>query len=230
MQPYFFPYIGYFQLINAVDRFILLDTVQFIRHGWIERNRILKQNEGWLYIKVPLRKHGRDTLIKDIYIREENWQQKIIAQLSIYKKKAPYYCQTIELILEIFEEIKTTFIVEFNLFALEKICSYIGVTTPISVFSEMNLDIENVCASDEWALNISKAMKANTYINPIGGLNIFDKSKFECNGIKLKFIDSLDFAYNQKRSNFETGLSIIDVMMFNSPEAIREMLDNYELE
>lgn len=89
MQPYFFPYLGYFSLIKHTDRFILFDTVQFIRHGWIERNRILKPNEGWQYIQVPLIKDkGRDTVIKDVKIRNtENWQQKIIAQLQHYKKK-----------------------------------------------------------------------------------------------------------------------------------------------
>ena len=91
MQPYFFPYIGYISLIKNVDKFILLDDVQFIRHGWIERNRILKPTGGWQYISVPLEKHGQKIAIKDIKINNsQQWKSKIISQLTYYKK-APYY-------------------------------------------------------------------------------------------------------------------------------------------
>ena len=88
MQPYFFPYLGYFSLIKATNNWIVIDSVQFIRHGWIERNRIFNPQSDWQYIKVPLVKHSRNTLIKNIKIRkEENWKQKIFAQLMCYKKK-----------------------------------------------------------------------------------------------------------------------------------------------
>lgn len=90
MQPYFLPYLGYISLIKHTDQFILFDTVQFIRHGWIERNRILKPDEGWQYIQVPLQKHSRDTLIKDIIIKNDvTWSEKILAQVKHYKKKSP---------------------------------------------------------------------------------------------------------------------------------------------
>ena len=103
MQPYFFPYSGYFSLIKATETFILLDEVQFIRHGWIERNRILKPNEGWQYIHCPIEKHSRETRIRDIEIRnQENWKNKILAQLIHYKKKAPYYNEVISLLETIF--------------------------------------------------------------------------------------------------------------------------------
>ena len=102
MQPYFMPYIGYYSLIKHTDEFILFDPVQFIRHGWIERNRILKQGGGWQYIQVPLIKdNGRDTLIKDVRINNsEPWKQKMLAQLQHYKKKAPYYFKVIKMLNE----------------------------------------------------------------------------------------------------------------------------------
>ncbi len=229
MQPYFFPYIGYFQLINAVDKFVLLDTVQFIRHGWIERNRILKQNGGWLYVKVPLKKHSRNTLIKDIEIRNtEKWKEKALAQLQPYKKIAPNYFATTKLIKNIFsEEFKT--ISQFNYKALKTICVYLDIPTPISIFSEMNLQIDTVCNADEWALNIAKALKINEYINPIGGQGIFDDEKFVRNNINLKFLETNNIIYNQKRNQFEAGLSIIDVMMFKSSNEINKMLNNYTI-
>ena len=228
MQPYFFPYIGYFQLINAVDRFILLDTVQFIRHGWIERNRVLKQNENWLYIKTPLKKHSRNTLIQDIEIKDENWQNKLLAQLQSYKKKAPFYYKVIELLNLIFE-IKCNTITQLNYRSLKSICSYLGINTPISIFSEMDLQIDTITDAGDWALNISKTMNAHTYINPVAGQDIFDKMKFVSNNIKINFLQSNDINYNQKRNQFEANLSIIDVMMFNSPEEIKEMLNKYTL-
>jgi len=105
MQPYFLPYIGYFQLIYNTDQFILLDTVQYIRHGWIERNRIQKQGGGWIYIRVPITKEfGRETRIQNIRIDNTiNWKKTILDQLQIYKRKAPYYEPTISMLNKVFE-------------------------------------------------------------------------------------------------------------------------------
>ena len=224
MQPYFFPYIGYFQLINAVDKFILLDTVQFIRHGWIERNRILKQDNSWLYIKVPLKKHSRNTLIKDVEIRNvENWKAKILAQLCIYKKIAPNYSEISKLINNIFSR-EFHSISEFNFFALKKVCKYLEIKTPISVFSTMNLNIDEVKNADDWALNITKALNAEEYLNPIGGKNIFSIEKYKKNNIQLNFLKTKEIQYSQKRNSFEASLSIIDVLMFNKSEIIKNYL------
>ena len=231
MQPYFFPYIGYISLIKHTDRFILFDTVQFIRHGWIERNRILKQNQGWQYIQIPLiKQNGRDTLIKDVEINNnENWESKILAQLQHYKKKAPNYFKVISLLNDIFSQ-KYEDIVTLNKTSLEKTLQYLGIEKGLEVFSKMNLQIEEVNAPDEWALNICKAIVGtDEYWNPPGGQSFFDKSKYDNAGIKLKFQNIQLIEYNQNRDIFESGLSILDVMMFNSVEEINEMLDKYEL-
>lgn len=231
MQPYFFPYLGYFSLIKHTDKFVLFDTVQFIRHGWIERNRILKQNGGWLYIQVPLVKHSRETSIKDVTINNtENWKNKIIAQLQIYKKNAPHYFKVINLVNQIFEQ-DFNDIVKLNKVILEHVCNYLEIKNNIEVFSTMDINIESVHAPDEWALNICKELPGvNEYWNPPGGMSFFDRSKYENAGIQLKFQKMELLPYNQKRENFEPGLSILDVLMFNSPEEINVMLDNYVLE
>lgn len=230
MQPYFFPYIGYFSLIKRTDEFILFDTPQFIRHGWIERNRVLKQNEGWLYIKVPLKKHGQHTPIKNLLINDsQDWQDKILAQLVTYKKIAPFYDKVDELVREVFASDNKD-IVSLNKAALETVCSYLGINNFIKVFSEMNLEVDSPTAADEWALNICKSLgDVEEYWNPPGGEEFFDRAKYEKAGIKLVFQKPKLEMYDQKRKPFELGLSIIDVMMFNSPNAINEMLDNYEL-
>lgn len=230
MQPYFMPYLGYFSLIKHTDEFILFDTVQFIRHGWIERNRILKQNGGWQYIQIPLIKgNGRDTVIKDVRINNtENWKQKILAQLQHYKKIAPYYFRVTNLLKELFAN-DFDDITHLNQKSLQLVCDYLGFQRDFPIFSEMNLFIEEVNAPDEWALNICKAMNVSSYINPIGGSEFFDRIKYEKAGVDLKFQQMKLDEYDQKRQPFEAGLSILDVMMFNSPDDINVMMDHFEL-
>lgn len=232
MQPYFLPYLGYFSLIKHTDRFILLDEVQFIRHGWIERNRILKPKESWQYIKVPLKKHSRNTVIKDILIRnEENWKQRITGQLQHYKKFAPYFSEVMGFLDKTFSrEFEKISVSVLNEYILRAVCEYLKILTQIDVYSSMCVEIDPVCAPDEWALNICKALGGVTeYWNPLGGMSFFDRSKYEAKQIDLKFQALKLVEYNQRRPVFEPGLSIIDVMMFNSVDKINKMLDDYEL-
>lgn len=227
MQPYFLPYLGYYSLIKHTDKWIIFDPVQFIRHGWIERNRILKPGEGWQYIAVPLEKHERSTLIKDVKIKPGDWKEKIFRQIEHYKK-SPFYTATVEVLREALNT-DTDSITELNANVLKHTCAYLGIAFDYEIFSGMDLQIDTVNDAGEWALHISKAMKADTYINPPGGIEIFDKQKFDAAGINLQFL-KLDLTpYSQRRKVFEAGLSILDVMMFNSPADIQLMLDNYQL-
>jgi hypothetical protein len=230
MQPYFFPYLGYYSLLKQVDEFILFDTVQFIRHGWIERNRILKPNEGVQYVSVPLVKASRETLIKDMRIRNnEDWKKKLFQQLEHYKRRAPFYSETIS-VLEEALNCQDDSITHLNQKTLVTVCDYLGIKKKIEIFSEMNLTIEKVNAPDEWALNICKALgNVEEYWNLSGGRSFFDPSKYETAGIKLFFHALNGKTYSQRRKTFEPSLSIIDVMMFNSKEKIDLMLDDYEL-
>ncbi len=229
MQPYFFPYLGYLALIKHTDKWIVFDTPQFIRHGWIERNRILKPNEGWQYIKVPLQKHSRSTSIKDIRINNStDWKTKISAQIYHYKKRSPYFSQVNDLINNIFDS-EFDSIVELNTQVLVAICSYLEIPFNYEIFSEMNLELGEINAPDEWALRISGNLGADEYINPPGGREFFDPDKYKRSNIKLSFLEIALVEYSQRRSSFENGLSIIDVMMFNSPDEINAMLNNVEI-
>ena len=229
MQPYFLPYLGHFNLINAVDKWIVFDEVQFIKHGWIERNRVLNSKNEWSYIKVPLKKYNRDTLIKNIQINSvENWKNKILAQLTSYKKKAPYYKQVIDFLNEAFEYDSNS-IVQLNSHLLNKTCDYLGITFDYQILSEMNLKIDPIEGPGDWALNISKALNADIYINPVDGREIFDKEKFIKHNIKLKFIKPVLSDYVQRIGRFEKGLSIIDVMMFNDKESLKQIINEYEI-
>ncbi len=230
MQPYFLPYLGYFSLIKHTDRWIVTDEVQFIRHGWMQRNRILKPREGWQYIKVPLEKHHYDIATKDVKIKSNhNWQDKIIRQLEHYKKKAPFYNDVMNLLNTVFDK-KTDSIVDLDVFALQLICKYLTIEFNYSIFSQSAINIAKVNEADEWGLEISKALGAKYYYNSIGGKSFFNRNKYEQENIHIKFHKLNLQEYDQKRIKFEPGLSIIDVMLFNSPDIICKMLDDYELE
>ncbi len=230
MQPYFLPYAGYFSLIRNTDMFILLDDVQFIRHGWIERNRIINYNKYWQYINVSLKKHSQKTKIKNIQINNSiNWSRKILAQLESYKKKAPYYNTIIDLLNSVFTN-NFENITNLNYSLLQKICNYLDISSKITVFSQMNLDIEDVLAPDEWALNICKSISGvKEYWNPEGGITFFDKEKYKRNGIDVKFLKYNLTPYNQKTKTFESGLSIIDLLMFNSINDVNTLIDGYTI-
>ena len=228
MQPYFFPYLGYFCLIKHTNKFVLLDTVQYIRHGWIDRNRILKPDNGWQYIKVPIKKHSRDTIIKDVRIKNDlEWKTKILGQIQNYKKRAPFFDQIRNLVEEIFSQ-EYDSIVQLNLMSLKTICKYVKIYPSFRIFSKMDLTVEPPNAPDEWGLNICKAIPGvREYWNPPGGRNLFDKSKYRSNFIELRFLEFNLEPYNQRRKVFESGLSIIDVLMFNDPNSINLMLDDF---
>jgi hypothetical protein len=227
MQPYFFPYLGYYSLIKHTDQWIVFDEVQYIRHGWIERNRILKPGEGWQYIGVPLQKHERETKIKNIRLRDEDWRGKIFRQLEHYRK-APFYQQTMDVIEKCFQ-INTDNLTQLNAHILKTTCEYLDILFNYQIFSEMDLNIEPVHDAGEWALNISKAIGATHYINPPGGVELFDKEKFNLAKIELRFLSIELQPYSQRRKTFEPGLSIIDVMMFNDKEKINKMLNDFKL-
>ncbi len=232
MQPYFFPYIGYFQLINAVDKWIVFDDVQYIKHGWINRNRILSPNleKIWQYIVVPVKKFDQKDLITNIRINNrEDWQKKILGQLTYYKKiRAPYYDIVTDLLDLIFEEAFES-LVELNSNSLKAICNYLGIVFNFNISSELNLNYNNVIYAGDWAFEISKQLNANAYINPIGGMKIFDLKKFNDAGININFLRSIKIEYKQSNRSFVSNLSILDVMMFNPKEKINEMLNEYEL-
>lgn len=231
MQPYFFPYIGYWQLINAVDEFILFDEVQYIRHGWINRNRILKKGGGWRYIQIPIEKHSRETLIKDIKIVKDIDIRGIIANaLSYYKEiRAPNYEIVMNIINDVLVKDLDRDITKFNKNIMSSICNYLGIKTPISISSDYEFDYTNVRGSGDWALEISKQMEVDEYINPIGGKELFDVKKFDTGGIKIRFLEPYKIEYKQVGDIFEPSLSIIDVLMFNEKDIIVDMLNKYRL-
>lgn len=228
MQPYFFPYLGYFGLIRHSDIFIIADNVQYIERGWIRRNRILSPMEGWQYIGVPLLKCSHTASIAEMRINDgEPWRERILRQVQHYSKKAPYYNEVIRF-LEQTLTLETDSISELNVHLLDQTCRYIGIPFNAEVFSQMNVAVKKANAPDEWALNTCKALGAHTYINPPGGMEFYDPGKYALAGIELEFLKVNCRPYDQRNGVFEEGLSILDVMMFNTPVQIQAMLDDYD--
>lgn len=226
MQPYFFPYLGYFDLINQTGRWIVFDTPQYIYHGWVNRNRILHPNTGWQYVNVPVQKKFRNrSNICDVEIVEGGeWKQRILGQLEHYKKKAPFYQNTRALVEDSLDE-TATHIVPVNVRTLDHVCRHLGIPFDYEIFSAMDLALGPVDGPGDWALRICEALGATEYLNPPGGEPLFDAEKFEASGITLKVQEFPAFEYDCGRSEFIPNLSIIDVLMWNSPETVRAYLD-----
>jgi hypothetical protein len=229
MQPYFFPYIGYWQLIHAADRFVLFDDVQYKRHGWINRNRILKPGGGWQYILVPLKKHSVTELIKNVKAHpDRQWKELIVVQLAHYKKKARYFDETIELVNASLYGNDEQDIAAINFSIIKHVCASLNIKTEIIRSSEQGFDYANVSDAGEWALRISEQMGAAEYINPAAGAELFDPEKFSASNIELSFLKSQEMVYPQ-RGDFEPSLSIIDVLMFNGIEGTKSLMKNHSI-
>jgi hypothetical protein len=226
MQPYIFPYIGYFQLINAADKFVIYDDVNFINRGWINRNRILVNGKDSLFT-IPLKDASQNKLINEIDTNwDAAWKNKFLKTIEQSYKKAPFYKEGLEIIEKTFtiEELNTSSVIFNN---LKVICEYLDIKTELVASSTIyqNTDLK----AQERILDICLQEKANHYINPIGGLELYDKAYFESKNIKLNFIKAKPVVYSQFKNEFVPWLSMIDVLMFNSKEKIQEFLKEYEL-
>ena len=229
MQPYFFPYIGYWQLIHAVDCFVILDDAQYIRHGWINRNRILRPGGGWQYITIPLKKHHLTDPIKDINANQDfRWKDRILRQLAHYKKRAHYFNETNEMLINIFSDVQSQRIAEINLLIIKNLCDRLQLSREFVVSSEKCLDYNNVGDAGEWALRIAEQMGADEYINPVSGSGLFNREKFTSSNIKLSFLKSHEIVYSQL-GVFEPSLSIIDILMFNGIDKTKKYLLKYSI-
>ena len=220
MQPYFFPYLGYFELIFRTDRWVVFDTVQYIRHGWVNRNRILHPKTGWQYVIAPICKHTRDETISSIEVNDEtDWRRKVVAQLAHYRGRAPFFAQTIALVEEClgFPERK---LARLNGAILDRVCRHLGIRLDATYFSDMRLDVGTIREPGDWALEIARALGANEYVNPPGGAGLFDHARFASAGIQLTIQDFAPIVYGCAGHVFEPNLSIIDVMMWVSREDI----------
>jgi len=227
MQPYIFPYIGYFQLLNAVDEFVIYDNIQYTKKGWINRNRILVNGKDKLFT-IPLKK-GSDYLdIKERFLSDDvqTHQKKLLNLINQNYKKAPYFDSIYPLVESVISYD------ESNLFSflgnsIRVLAKHLQINTKIIVSS--SIDASHYLKGAERVVDICKRVGASQYFNPIGGTELYDVNEFSGEGIELHFVKTKPLVYPQFKNEFVPMLSIIDVMMFNSSEQVIAMLNEFDL-
>lgn len=227
MQPYFMPYIGYFQLINAVDTFVIYDNIQYSKRGWINRNRILVNGKDE-FITLPLKKDSDYLNVVDRQLSDNAALElkKIVRKVENSYRKAPYFETGFPLIQEIVEN-KERNLFKFLVQSLQVVLKELNIKTKLIISSE--IDIDHNLKGQEKVLALCQALKATAYINPIGGVELYKKEQFNTKGIDLFFLKTNQLTYAQFDYQFISFLSIIDVMMFNSREEIHNYLNLYTL-
>jgi hypothetical protein len=227
MQPYIFPYIGYFQLMNRVDEFVIYDNIEFTKKGWINRNRILVNGKDE-YISFPLKKASdflqvRERCLADNWDHERN---KLLNKITESYRKSPNFENVFPIIKKVILFEKNN-LFDFILNSLIVIRGYLGIKSAITISS--TIPIDHSLKGVNKVIEFCKAKKATSYINPIGGLELYSKEVFKKQGIDLRFLKSGNISYDQFQHEFIPWLSIIDVLMFNSKERSRELLNDYIL-
>ena len=226
MQPYFFPYLGYFQMFNAVDKFVLLDDVNFIMRGYINRNSILLNGQAHKF-SIPLEKPSQNKLINETKLNfQPKDRENLLKTITLAYKKAPYYNDFYPVLENIInnQEVDLTMFLKYS---FEEAKKYLGLNTEILISSEIEKD--NSLHAQDRIIAINKALGTNTYINAIGGQELYNRDDFKKENMELKFIKMQNTEYKQFKNEFVPNLSMIDVLMFNSKEEVKNLLEQYEL-
>ena len=225
MQPYFFPYLGYFDLANRADVWVAYDTPQHMAQGWVHRNRVLHPLEGWQYVIVPLQKHSHTTPINKLEVAATlKWKERIFGQLTHYRKEAPFYRQTIEFLRECLCDCDGS-VAQLNIKSFRLACQRLQIGVPIHVFSEICGTSEDGKTPEETAIDKCLHFQADQYLNPSGGAMLYSEDHFAKHGIKLTIQRYEPMVYGCGSYVYEPRLSIIDVMMWNSLESIKAHLN-----
>lgn len=227
MQPYFFPYLGHFSLIAAVDEWIVFDISQYTPKTWLNRNRILHPSAGWQYITVPLSNSSISIKIHEAKILNlPEAKANTVGKLSHYKKKAPHFEAVNALINEVFDSSMDESLVHLNVRGLGAVCRYLDIPFKYRICSELNLPLPEKLGPGGWAPEICSLLGATIYVNPASGQDIFAPAEFARRGISLHFAQAKEFVYVTKPYQYEPNLSILDVLMWVSPTAIAEAIHN----
>lgn len=223
MQPYFMPYIGYWQLMALVDKYVVFDDVNYIKRGYSNRNNILMQGESKMFT-ISVANSSQNKKYNELSICDDF--KRFFATLQVCYKKAPFYNKIIELLHQITDfEDKT--LGNFMLHSFCVILDYLDIHTELVLSSTLNKD--NMLKGSEKIKAICKELRATDYINALGGQELYDYEDFAKNGLNLHFLKTETISYKQFANEFVPNLSFIDVLMFNSPEEIRNLLTKYTL-
>lgn len=225
MQPYIFPYIGYYQLAGAVDKFVFLDDVNYINKGWINRNNILINGQANLFT-IPLKDASQNKLINEVEVSKGKWSEKLLRTIEMAYKKAPCFSDAFPVINEV-------------LSSEERLIGNLAKKSVQSVSDYLQLPTTYVNSAGEYSnkelkgqsriIDIVEKENGSDYINPIGGTDLYEKKTFQEKNIRLHFLQTKRIVYPQLKNEFVPFLSIIDVLMFNDKTAIKNYLNEFEL-
>lgn len=226
MQPYFLPYIGYWQLLNAVDKFVIYDNIQYTKKGWINRNRYLFNGKPFTFT-IPIKNDSDFLDIKDRRVAYDlKFQQKILNKIKPAYSKKPYFKETFPIIEDIVNNNQIN-LFEYIYYSINKLKELLGINTEIIISSSIKID--HSLKSQDKVLAICKELKADRYINAIGGKELYSKEEFSKENIELFFIETNKIEYDQFQIDFVPYLSILDMLMFVGIDKTKEFLTQYKL-
>ena len=227
MQPYFLPYIGYWQLLNIVDVFVIYDDVNYIKRGWINRNRLL-ENGNAAYFNVFVKDSSQNRHINEMErFHTDKMESRLLKRIFFCYRKAPYFQEIYPIIQAIISDDEEN-LSAYLLKSIKFVAEYLDIKT--SIIKSSDLDKNVLLKGQEKILDICKKLRAEIYYNPIGGKTLYDKQKFEKENIKLFFLKPVNVKYNQFENEFVPSLSIMDVLMFNGKQKTKMLLSKFELD
>jgi hypothetical protein len=229
MQPYFFPYIGYYQLFNAADEFVFYDDVNFIKRGWINRNNFLIQGNQ-KKITIPVEKASQNNLIMNTYSALNDAEgSKILKNIEISYNKAPHFEEVFQIFRNVIDiSTKKTPISEVAAMSITLVAKYLNLSTQVSYSSKKFHESKGLEKADR-LISICKKRGIHNYLNAINGKELYSKDYFTSRDINLKFIQPKFIQYQQLSDNYIGNLSIIDVLMFNSVNETKDLLTKYSI-
>lgn len=225
MQPYFLPYIGYWQLMNYVDCFVIYDNIQYTKKGWINRNRYLKEGKAD-YFTVPVKKDSDYLNVVERQVAADFDRSRLLKRLLFHYRKAPYFEETAPVLEKIllFQEQN---LFRYLYYSVCEIRSLLEIDTEIIISSQVEID--HSLKGQDKVIALNQALNGREYVNAIGGVKLYQQQEFEKHGIRLKFIEAEGIQYQQLGGIFVPSLSIIDVLFFNGVLKSRKFLDAYKI-
>jgi hypothetical protein len=249
MQPYFFPYLGYFQGICAVDKYLLYDNLAYIKEGWINRNRYLVTRGTPIYFIAPVKGKSSFAKIKDVELVEDRiWRQKLLKSIVVNYKRRPFFDEVYPLVEHVVNA-DLSLLTDLCSLSIRTICDYLDIATEMASGSAKFLELEAQLSSDEAdlqkrfpsirletlerkvfrAIAMCHIEKAEVFVNAIGGQSLYNKAEFKNNNIDLFFVRTRPYSYPQSTPDFYPDLSIIDVLMNCGKEGTRRLLQQFDL-
>ena len=228
MQPYFFPYMGYWQLMNAADLYIVYDDVNYIKGGWINRNAILLQGKSHV-VNLILQGASPNKLINEVQVdTRDQVQSKLLRTIEQAYAKAPYAADVMP-VLEKSILYKESNLARYLMHSFSTVNQYLGIETQLKLSSELEKDCS--LKGYEKVIDICKRTGADEYYNAIGGVELYEahRPEFLAAGVDLSYLKMKPLVYPQLNNDFVPNLSIIDIMMFNSVDEIHTLLNEIEL-